>query len=491
MQMDTNNNNKIAGINGDADRITSWDDSSLDHSDGPDAFSSPELKAFRATKNRMFPVKKTSTLNELSVDMEALNMLREAKTSPAIPYRLRHLSAEFDGIGRRTRSLAGPSPVCHFGPKAQLFHSDKGIVTTVNDPGTTRLNWSSFPQNVLVVKKVRDLDVLEPFVQLLQYLLEKEMTIFIEQSVLSEEHLLENSEFANMKHKLSTFIEGCDALSDIIDFIICLGGDGTLLYASSLFQTSVPPVMAFHLGSLGFLTPFEFVNFEKRIECVLRGHANLILRSRLHSEMLKDGRERQSMLTMSSSTESSPEPETKTGEDDPHDHTAFVVLNDVVIDRGPSPYLVNLDLFCDGRLITSVQGDGLIISTPTGSTAYAVSAGASIIHPGVPAIMITPICPHSLSFRPIMVPAGCELRVMVSDNARDPAWVSFDGRCRQKLNYGDVLKVTTSIYPLPSVCQTDQIQDWFTGLAGCLHWNVRKPQKPLSNHKLCNGEEKP
>lgn len=89
----------------------------------------------------------------------------------------------------------------------------------------------------------------------------------------------------------------------------------------------------------------------------------------------------------------------------------FQVLNEVVIDRGPSPYLSNIDLFLDGKYITSVQGDGLIVSTPTGSTAYAVAAGASMIHPSVPAIMVTPICPHSLSFRPIVVPAGVELKV--------------------------------------------------------------------------------
>ncbi len=88
-----------------------------------------------------------------------------------------------------------------------------------------------------------------------------------------------------------------------------------------------------------------------------------------------------------------------------------LILAQVVIDRGPSPYLSNIDLYLDGKLITSVQGDGLIISTPTGSTAYAVAAGASMIHPSVPAIMVTPICPHSLSFRPIVVPAGVELKV--------------------------------------------------------------------------------
>lgn len=159
--------------------------------------------------------------------------------------------------------------------------------------------------------------------------------------------------------------------------------------------------------------------------------------------------------------------------------TNLLVLNEVVIDRGPSPYLSNIDLFLDGKHITSVQGDGLIVSTPTGSTAYAVAAGASMIHPSVPAIMVTPICPHSLSFRPIVVPAGVELKISVSPDSRNTSWVSFDGRNRQELFHGDSLRVTTSIYPVPSICAQDQISDWFDSLAECLHWNVRKRQKHL------------
>lgn len=120
------------------------------------------------------------------------------------------------------------------------------------------------------------------------------------------------------------------------------------------------------------------------------GHAALTLRSRLKCIIMRKGEENK---------------ETKPP------RTELLVLNEVVVDRGPSPYLSNIDLFIDGKHVTSVQGDGLIVSTPTGSTAYAVAAGASMIHPSVPAIMITPICPHSLSFRPIVVPAGVELKV--------------------------------------------------------------------------------
>ena len=148
-----------------------------------------------------------------------------------------------------------------------------------------------------------------------------------------------------------------------------------------------------------------------------------------------------------------------------------------------------------------------------------------MIHPSVPAVMVTPICPHSLSFRwhiaflgatllqpnfsvhksyelrrPIVVPAGVELKISVSPDSRNTAWVSFDGRKRQELCHGDSLRVTTSIYPIPSICAQvsffqrfkiyfwwfgcktffqDQITDWFDSLAECLHWNVRKKQRTL------------
>merc|ERR1719328_758914 len=100
--------------------------------------------------------------------------------------------------------------------------------------------------------------------------------------------LTQNPAFTpHIRDKLMTFTEGKDDLTDKIDFIVCLGGDGTLLYASSLFQQSVPPVMAFHLGSLGFLTPFEFENFEQQVTHVLEGHAALTLRSRLRCIVMK------------------------------------------------------------------------------------------------------------------------------------------------------------------------------------------------------------
>ncbi|XP_060851120.1 NAD kinase-like isoform X4 [Rhopalosiphum padi] len=353
----------------------------------------------------------------------------------------------------RTRSLNAPSPVQQFGPCGRIMKTS-ALITTIQDPASQRLTWYKNPLSVLVIKKVRDMSVLPPFIELVRWLIqEKSMIVFVEHSVMEDTMLSSNSGFMEIREKLNSFQDGKDDLTDKIDFIICLGGDGTLLYASLLFQQSVPPVMAFHLGSLGFLTPFKFDNFQQQVTNVLEGHAALTLRSRLRCIIVRKNEDKEK-----------PQPN-------------LLVLNEVVIDRGPSPYLSNIDLFLDGKYITSVQGDGLIVSTPTGSTAYAVAAGASMIHPSVPAIMVTPICPHSLSFRPIVVPAGVELKIMLSPDARSTAWVSFDGRNQQELCADDSLRVTTSIFSLPSICAQDQISDWFDSLAECLHWNVRKRQK--------------
>uniref|UniRef100_A0A0K2V3R1 NAD(+) kinase n=1 Tax=Lepeophtheirus salmonis TaxID=72036 RepID=A0A0K2V3R1_LEPSM len=379
----------------------------------------------------------------------------------------------------RTRSLNAPSPIHQFGPCGRIL-KNSAMVMTIQDPASQRLTWYKPPLSVLVIKKVRDASVIRPFIQLVRYLChEKKMVVYVESTVLQDPLLTKHSGFGLISSSLMTFNELKDDLTDKIDFIICLGGDGTLLYASSLFQKSVPPVMAFHLGSLGFLTPFEVQEFQEQISDVLKGNAALTLRSRLRCIVISSSNNTSN--TTNSSTDYENENNSST--------TNLLVLNEVVIDRGASPYLSNIDLYLDGKLITSVQGDGLIISTPTGSTAYAVAAGASMIHPSVPAIMVTPICPHSLSFRPIVLPAGVELKVRVSPGSRSTAWMSFDGRGRQELGHGDSLRVTTSIYPVPSICARDQISDWFASLAECLQWNVRKKQRVFDDESVEENDD--
>ncbi|KAM4605681.1 NAD kinase b isoform 2-T3 [Polymixia lowei] len=389
---------------------------------------------------------------------------------------------------RRAHFLHGPYPATHFGPKACILPNPTSVMH-IQDPASQRLTWNKPPSNVLIIRKIRDESLVEPFKQLCRFLVEeKQMMVHVERRVVDDASLSEDEAFGSIRNQLSTFREGYDDISDCIDLIICLGGDGTLLYASSLFQGSVPPVMAFHLGSLGFLTPFKFDSYKTEVAKVFEGNAAITLRSRLKVKVVKD------MLHRAGQQHHDQEPEQEQQQEHngllPHGHMnsevgkvtlQLQVLNEVVVDRGPSSYLSNVDLYLDGRLITSVQGDGVIVSTPTGSTAYAAAAGASMIHPNVPAIMVTPICPHSLSFRPIVVPAGVELMITLSPDARNTAWVSFDGRKRQEIQHGDCIKITTSCYPVPSICCHDLVYDWFESLAQCLHWNVRKRQARLAD----------
>merc|ERR1719420_2845318 len=227
-------------------------------------------------------------------------------------------SFELETMRERTRSLNAPSPIQQFGPCGRIM-KNSAMVMTIQDPASQRLTWYKPPLTVLVIKKVRDATVIPPFIQLVKWFIEKKrMVVFVEEAIMDDTMLTQNQSFTpHIREKLMTFTEGKDDLTDKIDFIVCLGGDGTLLYASSLFQQSVPPIMAFHLGSLGFLTPFEFENFEHQITRVLEGHAALTLRSRLRCIIIKKEEEEKGLKP----------------------NTNQLVLNEVVIDRGPSPYL--------------------------------------------------------------------------------------------------------------------------------------------------------
>ncbi len=269
---------------------------------------------------------------------------------------------------------------------------------------------------------------------------------------------------------------------DKIDLIICIGGDGTLLHVSNLFRASCPPVLSIHMGSLGFLCPFDYENYREYVSGVIKGGVPLLLRNRLKCKL-----EKSSLDSSRKSPDDSKEHINADGDGELDEMTNVLLrdgllsLNEVVVSRGPSPFLSNLDLYINDYLITTVQGDGLIISTPTGSTAYAMAAGASMCHPSVQSVIIAPICPHSLSFRPIVVPAGVELKIAISIDSRHNAWFSVDGRNSTELKHGYHLSITSSEYPVPSICRSDQINDWFEGLATCLHWNQRQKQLPLNS----------
>ncbi|KAL6695010.1 NAD kinase associated with ferric reductase [Trichoderma pleuroticola] len=248
----------------------------------------------------------------------------------------------------------------------------------------------------------------------------------------------------------------CWSQPEKFDLVLTLGGDGTVLFTSWLFQRIVPPVLSFSLGSLGFMTTFEFENYKKHLNRVMGDDGMKInLRMRFTCTVWREG-----------------------SNGNPDEGEQFEVLNELVIDRGPSPYVSNLELYGDDELLTVVQADGCIFSTPTGSTAYSLSAGGSLVHPDIPAILLTPICPHTLSFRPMVLSDTMALRVAVPRNSRATAYCAFDGKGRVELKQGDHVTITASQYPFPTVTRTDT--EWFDSVSRTLRWNVRAAaQKPF------------
>lgn len=261
------------------------------------------------------------------------------------------------------------------------------------------------------------------------------------------------------------------AVDDEVHLVVCLGGDGLILHVvSTLFPKAVPPIMPFNLGSLGFLTPYEFSAHERHVEDVLRGGTNVALRMRLKCAVVRKATPTDACFHNFSSGMLLEEDAVGVSSCEYH------VLNELVIDRGPAPYLSNLEVLCDDLPVTRVQADGLIVATPTGSTAYNLSAGGSMVHPDVPAILFTPICPHSLSFRPVLFPDYVTLTIKVPDDSRASAWVSFDGRHRMELMRGDKVIVSASKWSVPTFCKSDATSDWFRSISSCLHWNQRLTQ---------------
>jgi len=370
------------------------------------------------------------------------------------------------------RFLFGPSPNHSFGPKASLSSGtpepyDGEWRIGMIDPSNQHLEWHSPPQNVLIIKKHFDQDVTKQFKEMVKWLMvEKGMTIVVEENVLSEDAVELDEDFQKYKQKIEPFKSASNNRPSV-DLVVCLGGDGTLIHVSSLFQSACPPVIAFHMGSLGFLTPFSTSSYKQDIEAVMSANLGLSLRSRLKCQVRKM---------------------TETGNDEVENE--FLVLNEVVVDRGTSSSVTHVEIYCNGRFLTTLLGDGLIISTPTGSTAYSMSAGASLVHPSVPGIVLTPICPHSLSFRPIVLPAGVELKIIVSTESRNfTPMCSFDGRNPKEMDKTKYLRVTTSVYPIPCISHEDHLGDWFNSLGECLHWNRRETKRTTSfkRQKPVNG----
>ncbi|OBA29005.1 ATP-NAD kinase, partial [Hanseniaspora valbyensis NRRL Y-1626] len=328
-------------------------------------------------------------------------------------------------------------------------------------------------QNILIVTKHYDDTLIFITAELLEHILTKyvDVSVYLEEKMFFKNENLELDEIfkkcchsqediENFKSRIKYYDQDfIQKHNNLIDLVITLGGDGTVLYVSNIFQRNVPPVMSFSLGSLGFLTNFEFENYHKSLEKLFTKKITTKLRMRL------------SCIVVRESTNEIIERQ---------------ILNELVIDRGPSPFISNLEVYGNGSLLTVAQADGLIIATPTGSTAYSLSAGGSLVYPEVNALCITPICPHTLSFRPIILPDSMILTVKVPKDSRSTAWCSFDGKNRLELFKGDKVYVRASEYSFPTV--EAKKTEFIDSISRSLNWNRREPQKSLGH--LLSGKNK-
>ncbi|KAF2748721.1 ATP-NAD kinase [Sporormia fimetaria CBS 119925] len=324
-------------------------------------------------------------------------------------------------------------------------------------------------RNIMIVTKARDNELVHLTRELAEWLLttprngsDLGVNVYVDQK-------LRNSKRFNVQTLLAkdSRIEGmlrfwtpdmCWESPEQFDLVLTLGGDGTVLYTSWLFQRIVPPVLSFSLGSLGFLTNFEFAQYKESLGRIMN-----------NNEMRVNIRMRFTCTVFRYQKHAGPNaPEYIEAEQ-------WEVLNELVIDRGPSPYVSNLELYGDDNLITVVQADGCIFSTPTGSTAYSLSAGGALVHPDIPAILLTPICPHTLSFRPMLLNDSMLLRVAVPRHSRATAYCAFDGKGRVELRQGDHVTIAASQYPFPSV--VSKPMEWFDSISRTLRWNNRGAQQ--------------
>ncbi len=200
-----------------------------------------------------------------------------------------------------------------------------------------------------------------------------------------------------------------------LDLLIVLGGDGTFLSAARRIEGMAIPLLGVNLGSLGFLTE------------ITRDEIYVTLESIFKSDFLEDSRQ-----TLKSFVE-------RDGNQSPQP----TVLNDVTLHKGALSKLIHLEITINNQFVTTIRADGLIVSSPTGSTGYSLSSGGPIVHPSVDAILLTPISPHMLTNRPILVPSTAEVKVVLKTKDTGPV-AMFDGQEIFPLLLGDAVHITTA-----------------------------------------------
>lgn len=224
------------------------------------------------------------------------------------------------------------------------------------------------------------------------------------------------------------------------DVLIVLGGDGTLLRIAEAASKNKKPVIGINLGNLGFLTEAPVGKLKELLEEFFQNNLVLDTRDLLQAKIFKSGKVIYKKY----------------------------FLNDVVINKGALARIINLDLFVDKSLVSNLRADGIIFSSPTGSTAYSLSAGGPIVTPSLPLVIITPICPHTLANRPLVISNKSVVRVRV-DSFKSPVYATFDGNASMEMESDFELEVSKS--PLKFKLLRSKQTEYFNVLNEKLMWS--------------------
>lgn len=284
-------------------------------------------------------------------------------------------------------------------------------------------------QNVAIFAKVHDPRCLGIASDLINWLEEKGCTPLPE---------------AQLTHQLGYHRVLSEAeVRDQAELVVVLGGDGTLISVARLFSGRGVPILGVNLGSLGFLTEITVEELYTRLEKVLEGNPRVSERMMLEVTLHREGQEIEKCH----------------------------VLNDMVINKGALARIVDLETKVNRHFLTTYKADGLIISTPTGSTGYSLSAGGPIIHPLMSCIVITPICPHTLTNRPIVVTDESVISITVASSFDEKVYLTLDGQVGFELREGDSVEVRKALKTTALVMS--KTRDYFELLRTKLKWGER------------------
>jgi NAD+ kinase len=254
-------------------------------------------------------------------------------------------------------------------------------------------------KRVGIISKPKKAEIREIVPGLQDWLRERDIEWFIDK---------ETSGIMGMKERSLTRNE----MPSKVDLLIVLGGDGTLLATARALNRKPVPILAVNLGSLGFLTEITREQLLPTLETVLAGTHQTDRRVQIEGELIRADE----ILT------------------------PFLALNDVVLNKGAIARILEFDVRVNGEKISTYKSDGLIVSTPTGSTAYSLAAGGPIVTPSVDAFLITPICAHTLTHRPLVLPNNVKIEVTVKTQ-REAAYLTVDGQVGIAANSDDVVRM--------------------------------------------------